>query len=565
MTSVGKNKKILVNILVVLSVLAAIKNIFICINVDEEYQISMGYRLLCGEKLFVDLWDPHQTSAFLIEFLMWIYRSVFGTLSGVVVWVRVCGTIIHLMISCMLYRSSRKIISDEYSVFLVLLFFNLLPKNSILPDYSLQFVWALTAALVHIFYLLQDSRSSIYHSLALGLWMCVMVLSYPSAILISPVLLMVLFAMKQNRMRNVLCFIIVCAVGGGLYLFYIIRITGSPEAFVYLLQELLRGHSAYTEMPVLFKLKHYLTEAAVCLLLCGLYCILAKVLLWIMAVARKTEFTKADFMFLSVVIGVFHHILHWLLMQWESEYGYNYALYILLFVFALCSLKNLDELTRKITVISLMLSMMELLCVLLLTDLTVYVSLKYLLPGVTVSVIAILKGAGERNSQRFGNLSMLFVFVLCFGAVFVKGWQYPASDGVMSNVLEVRGIIKQGPAKGIITEYMNSYIASSTAEEMEQLVPQGSSLLIVDDSPIAYMYEDVIVSSYTTICTPIYNEVLLDYWNMYPEKYPDVIAVRCWYGDLRWDPDSWIMRWIENEYNASNVIDGKYYRYYFKE
>ena len=29
--------------------------------------------------------------------------------------------------------------------------------------------------------------------------------------------------------------------------------------------------------------------------------------------------------------------------------------------------------------------------------------------------------------------------------------------------------------------------------------------------------------------------------------------------------DSWIMKWIEEEYQPAYYVDGKYWRYYFKE
>ena len=111
---------------------------------------------------------------------------------------------------------------------------------------------------------------------------------------------------------------------------------------------------------------------------------------------------------------------------------------------------------------------------------------------------------------------------------------------------------------------MASYITSCSYEEILGLVPEGSALLIVDNSSLGYMYEDVTVSSYTTICDAAYNDILLEYWDRHPEKYPDIIAVSCWYGQLHWDSNSWIMKWIENEYRASQIIDGKYYRYYIR-
>ena len=132
----------------------------------------------------------------------------------------------------------------------------------------------------------------------------------------------------------------------------------------------------------------------------------------------------------------------------------------------------------------------------------------------------------------------------------------------MQNITCVRGIVSEGPVKGVLTEYMQSYIEESMYEEMQEYVEPGSNLFLLNMGSIGYMLQDVNVASYTTICDPRYNEVLLDYWERHPEKYPDVVAVSCWYGELKWDPDSWIMQWITNEFEAEQIIDGKYFRYY---
>ena len=94
----------------------------------------MAYRLIRGEKMFVDLWDPHQTSAFLSAFLMWIFEGIFHSLTGVVVWLRVCGTLIHLGVSYMVFRVVNNFETCEHSFLLATIYFNLLPKNSILPS-----------------------------------------------------------------------------------------------------------------------------------------------------------------------------------------------------------------------------------------------------------------------------------------------------------------------------------------------------------------------------------------------------------------------------------------------
>ena len=70
-------------IIVAVSILAAIKCIIVGLQRDEEYALSLSYRLINGDKLLTQVWDPHQTSAFLLSLIEWIFIKVTGgTLSA---------------------------------------------------------------------------------------------------------------------------------------------------------------------------------------------------------------------------------------------------------------------------------------------------------------------------------------------------------------------------------------------------------------------------------------------------------------------------------------------------
>lgn len=40
-----------------------VKNLLIGTDTDEGYGIMVGYRLAMGDRLLLDMWEPHQTSA----------------------------------------------------------------------------------------------------------------------------------------------------------------------------------------------------------------------------------------------------------------------------------------------------------------------------------------------------------------------------------------------------------------------------------------------------------------------------------------------------------------------
>lgn len=51
-------------LLVILSILAIIKSIFVSFDIDESYAVTQAYRLLTGDRILADRWEPHQLSAY---------------------------------------------------------------------------------------------------------------------------------------------------------------------------------------------------------------------------------------------------------------------------------------------------------------------------------------------------------------------------------------------------------------------------------------------------------------------------------------------------------------------
>ncbi|MCR5715629.1 MAG: hypothetical protein K6G23_02115, partial [Lachnospiraceae bacterium] len=98
----------------------------------------------------------------------------------------------------------------------------------------------------------------------------------------------------------------------------------------------------------------------------------------------------------------------------------------------------------------------------------------------------------------------------------------------------------------------------------------GDRVLIVVDQVMnldttQYLFKDVTISHYSIVNPTAYDERLLAYWKMYPEKAPNVIIVDCWYGNLMTDPESFIMHYIEQDFGYTSVTDGRYIRIYRKE
>ena len=94
--------------LLVLSVAAAVVKIFVGFDIDEGYAVSMPYRLLQKDALFLDMWEVHQTSVFLPAVFLAMFDKITGDTEGAVLFLRVVATLIHAVMAGLLFSALRK-------------------------------------------------------------------------------------------------------------------------------------------------------------------------------------------------------------------------------------------------------------------------------------------------------------------------------------------------------------------------------------------------------------------------------------------------------------------------
>lgn len=579
-----KKKKYIVILLITGSFLATLKCIFVSLHMDEEYAVSLSYRLLRGDRLFSQIWDPHQTSAFLMEFLIWIYMKLFHTTTGVVVWVRFVGVLIQLGISCYLYRVLCCILEPEHSFFLAVIYFNLLPKTYVMPEFSNMMAWGLTLLLLSLFRMaklqgriteddkkelqpgeIRWNRKMVAIAVEAGVWLSFTVLSYPTCLLLFPFIIWYLWKYDAFRKKTISIFAGTCIILGSIYMTYLFSYMSWPELLINI-RSLFASNGSHSD-GILGKCQIYGGNLLPLLLFGAGYFFTAFIVYKIYARREKkivSEKRNLTFFYILLSVSFALMFLHWILMLWKYERSYPYTVYFFLFAIAFYYVGKLPEERKEMAKLWLGANVVMYIAILLLTNLTLFTSIKYLLTGVIMSAAVLLIYTEEKQPEVFRKFAGWFLIVWCFVAVFIKGWAYTDNDGLMKNITCVGNIISVGPGKWIVTEYMQGYMAECSSEEFQTYIEPGESLLALDTNTICYMYQDVNIGSCTTICTPTFDETLLDYWERNPDKYPDVIAVMCWYGELQWDQDSWIMHWIEEEFGATQVIDGKYFRYYIR-
>lgn len=259
----SKQWKWIVSILMLGTIMAALKVIFFDYTMDEEYQIMMSYRNLEGDHLFKEMWEPHQTSAFLCTGLMWLYKMVTGTYTGVMIYLRVCTVGIQALICWYLCRVLRGFLDREYAFLCGLIYFNIVPKIIQIPEFSNMQLWFFTLLVLPLiqYYTLEktERKKKWYLLVVAGISMSLEVLSYPSCLILFPFFAGYLFISsgksedyaEQNEIRegkkgfdrvsawrDSLIFVGTCGICGILWLAAVLR-TVSMEEFLRNLQYIL--------------------------------------------------------------------------------------------------------------------------------------------------------------------------------------------------------------------------------------------------------------------------------------------------------------------------------------
>lgn len=549
-------------LLVAGAVLVNLKNIFTNFDIDSEYAIAMAWRMVKGDRMIVQMWEPHQTSAFLSAFFIWIYYAITGTTTGIAIYLNAVGLLCKGAVTYCIYRTFRKTLDERIIFFMCLFFFTINPKDILLPEFSNMQIWFSALLFCCLFQYLQDQKRKVWLLLA-GVCACLEILSYPTCLLVYPAVVLLLFLYAEKKWRDTAIFTGECVLIGGAYLAWFVVRSGG-EKFIACVKEIISGDASHDSVMG-SKLMTYAINLGQMLLMIAAAMLIAFVIVKIYEIRYRRRHAdgaemnkKQGYMICLLLVFMVQNFVSAILVKGRYLY---LTVYIPILLLAWVARKYCNETEKKIYVMGTVISLCSFTATLILTNLTLFTTMAYLVLGVTVAFIPL----GKMWGKRYGYI---MAFLFCLVTIFRNGYIIKPMTDYHASIFGLEGIVKSGPAVGLMSNYMGPYIINSSMEEWQQYIKPGDKILIVGGaavSTIGYLYEDTEISTDSTICTPTYNEKLLRYWEQNPEKYPNVVVVDCWYGRLNVSEDSWIMQWIENEFQPDASVDGKYWRYYFRE
>ncbi len=575
-----------------------VKNIFVGADVDEGYGIMLGYRLIQGDKLLLEMWEPHQTSgiftALFMQPFLWITG---GKLDFLNVYLRVIFFVVHGGMAWWLYRTVRVCfpdVSQKVGGLMAAFFYVSSPKCIFVPEYSNLQVWFTGALLLCLLWYFCDAspkKGQGWLMVLAGVFMACDVLAYPSMVLVFPVCLGYIVwrswgveqdkcaakedkenaskgkesrgrgAGKGDTIKVCAWFVLPCAVGALWFIGYILSymsIDQVKEVLPYILGE----GSHQTDWSHKFTVWINDLEMALVLVVVGGALAVAAAFIHCVVVKKwgfQTTFMENIFFWFFGIQAVFQ-VGYWILGQ--DAVAYPQVNYLFLTLFGIyCYVKS--GCSRKDGLGMILMALMGYLAVALLSNWGPNNLNPYLIMGALGGILCWNVPPKAQEVQLGRNWIGKLLFIVIIGNVFGYSYRMIGGDTMSSTILEVRGYNHAGVRAGILTNYMTSHRYNVNLENWSEMVPVGSTLLYVGSSQFSYMLGDCKVATPSTISTPTYDETLLAYWELNPDRYPDVVAVESMYGEITVvEPDSFLKKWLEEDFGAKEVIEYPYLTIY---
>lgn len=541
--------------LLVLSVLAAVVKIFTGFDIDEGYAVSMPYRLLQGDRLFLDLWEVHQTSVFLPVAFLAVFDKITGATDGAVIFLRIIATLIHAGAAGAVYMSMKKKCNTAWAVLLALLYFNLLPKWLISLDFSLQQVWGITIVLL----LLEketESGKKLY-SFLMGIVLAMTVLAYPGMVLAYPALLVSICMIHKEeevktRFNKCLLLTAGCAVMAVCFLIYVLSAMSVKEFIESIPMVFMDGTHQFTMQTKLMAYASQWLNVAKQLFILSAPSIIITIVFYLTTKRQAGKEKLLSVFLLSFVtvtscLVIFANVVG--VQMGPFHFQVRYLLFFLI-MFAV-SIKNEDRVLFWGPMFQMAVAFAA---ILIFSNVGPDSSSSYLSVGLIAGVILlnrITKSLGDKWNRAAYMVIALFVLSL----IFCKAYYVRITEYGPSNILEPRKQITAGAAAGIYVSETDYERIMSDYETIQNAVTEQEKLLYLGTEGISNLYGNGEFVSPSTISTPAFNEQWVTYFEMYPHHEPDVIALAKNTIDNRekFFAENPLGIWIADRYDVENM------------
>lgn len=513
-------------ILILLSVVAAANQLQIGFDIDEGYAVSMPFRLLQGNHLFADMWEVHQTSALLPAAFLWVFYQVTGSTAYMVLYLRIVATLLHLGMTVLVYRKTRKYLAADWSLLFALLYLNLLPKWIISLDFSMQQVWGLTLLFTCLLEERGAGKKQLWLDFLAGLSLAFTVLAYPGMVLLYPaVLLTICMCNKEltgkEKFRKCLFFTAGCAISAVVFLIYVLLFMPVSDFLSSIPKVFMDGTHQFTMQTKLLLYGQQWLNVAKQLLILSVLPLLAALALQIWKQKQKKE--KGSLFLAFLLLFVAETSLLMILGNFVGiQMGpFHFQVRYLLFFLCICiagwNVRNTD---RPLFYVPIFLMLIAFIGILVFSNVGPDSSSSYLGLGILAGFALLLKKYPQKEQLLFAT-AVLFVLSL----LFCKGYYVRITEYGPSTVRQQRVQVTEGTLAGIYVLPQEAEQYTKEHETVRRVTEPDDKLLFLGTDGILNLSANCPFVSPSTISTPAFNEQWVEYFTLYPEKEPTVIVL----------------------------------------
>jgi hypothetical protein len=382
------------------------------------------------------------------------------------------------------------------------------------------------------------------------------VLAYPSMVLVFLCCLVFLLVRRSEKKWKELCAYVLPCVASAAVMFTYLLSYMTPQKMLEMAGEILgEGSHQTTVGEKLLGWGSSLGEMAM-ILLCAL--LLSLGIRWFIEKVWKKKHPG-----LLQLPGMLFFVIVFLIQIWFWLFSSFNAIYPQLLLMAVsltgCYTYLRRDKTEKLFYELILLAFVNYFSVLLLSNWGPMLLVTYLIMGAVAGLVC-LGDYWQKENTAGKKAIQILCLILVLGNAFSYTWLILGSQEYHAYVIQnVRGINREGLRAGILTDYMTAYRYNNNLAVWPEAVPDGSTVLYVGPSQFYCMLGEHKQASPDTICSMIYDERLLDYWKINPDRYPDVVVFESCYGDIAQEGEnSFIWNWLMEDFKPAERKDYPY-------
>lgn len=510
-----------------LSAIGIYKTIYFSADIDESYALTMAYRIATGERLLVDMWEPHQMSAALYAPLVFLYRSITGSMEGALIFMRVAGLFIQALISAFLYSTLRKDMPSWISLLLAFAYFNFTPKHIASPEFSLLFYWAFMVLMLCLLCYMRGGRMRWIMAAAVAV--CVIVLCYPTALLLFAYLLLWLLLKKEKEYKKAAGILtLICALCGVAFVTFLIVRGGGISIFQHVSAILMdESHDQNLAMHMWTHLKGMWEM---------LFVVLAMIVLFHVGrpVLDKKKQRAPVFLGLLLLAETIYALWQFHTIQ-DVNFMVFYPVIVQVFVLEWYAYATFPkgEKDRMYFEAVFPLTLVSVTAILSSTNVLTAYSMSYFMPGVILGAWQIYRVYAGGKTRRVSCAWMAVVLLACIVtqlfAARICLVRFTSTQ--RKNLFQPYYEVNHGVLRGIRLGDFDYIQYEAKTSMFDKYVEKDDCFLYVGADMFLYsQMEDAVIATGNTISTPGFGEQLMHYYEVHPERIPTVVFVDREYG-----------------------------------